>query len=298
MKIYFLSSIPCCLTVNEAFYGVTDTFERSAEISLRDNVYVRFSPQGAQPLGFFLNEEILSAPPSGCEVYLLKEGAAVYARDFPPLDFSLRPIVQKREGGLLATVYAQGAIQLSLQSEEGFFNATLPPSFAACEVEFMHGIIALKGEGVLGVFTKRCAPLLLERVTEYEWTAEGIRATLPLLDSLQRVADCEWTLTERECTLTAFTLRQPAAAPALEENLLAYAFFESVLLKANFRAFLCDELQTEGENILSFLGEFTAVALTKEPNVCGLVRKKGERLFTVDYFSVKIREGKIVDVQG
>ncbi len=298
MKIYFLSSTPCALTLNGVFYGVTDTFERSADVCLADNIYALFSPQGGQPLGFFLNEEITVAPPDGCEVYILKEGVAVYARDFPPRDFSLRPIAQKGEGDLLATVYAQGGLQLSLQSEKGFFNATLPPSFDPCTIEFVHGCVALKGEDTLGVFTKTGERLLVERVRSYEWTEEGLAACLSLSDSLQRVADCRWRLTEEECALTEFTLRQPNTSPPLEENLLAYAFFESVLVKGDFRAFLCEELQAEGENILAFLGEFNAVILTQEATVCGLVRKKREGLFVVDYFSVEIREGKIVDVRG
>ncbi len=298
MKIYFLSSQPAALTLNGVFYGVTDTFERSAEIPLSDNVYARFSPQGRGELGFFIGEDLLTTPPHGCEVYLLKEGLAVYARDFPPLDFTLRHIAQRREGGLLVTVYAQGGIQLSVQEGESFFNATLPPAFASCTIELVHGIIALKGENALGIFTKSCTPLLIERFLAYEWTEAGLNATLPLADSLQRVADCSWQVTERECLLTKFTLRQPQAAPALEEGLLAYAFFESVLLKGNARDLLREDLQEEYEEIVRFLGDFVSVILTKETNACGLVRKKGERLFAVDYFSVKIEGGKIVDVQG
>ncbi len=298
MKIYFLSSQPAALTLNGVFYGVTDTFERSAEIALSDNVYARFSPQGRGALGFFINEELLTSPPLGFEVYLLKEGVAVYARDFPPLDLTLRPIAQKREGELLVTVYAQGEIQLNVQEGESFFNTTLPPSFSSCSIELVHGIIALKGENTLGIFTKTCIPLLIENVLAYEWTEEGLNATLPLADSLQRVADCCWKVTKNECLLTGFTLRQPQTHPPLDEGLLAYAFFESVLLKGDAREALCEDLQEEYEEIVRFLGDFISVTLTNEPNVCGLVRKKRERLFVVDYFSVTIKEGKIVDVQG
>ncbi len=298
MKIYFLSALPCALTLNGVFYGVTDTFERSAEIALSDNIYARFSPQGRGELGCFISDELLTSPPLGFEVYLLKEGVAVYARDFPPLDLTLRPVAQKREGALLVTVYRQGEAQLSVQEGENFFNAPLPPSFASCSIELTHGIIALKGENTLGIFTKSCTPLLIERVSAYEWTEEGLNATLPLADSLQRVADCSWKVTERECLLTSFTLRQPQSPAPLEEGLIAYAFFESVLLKGNAREFLREDLQEEYEDILRFLGDFISVTLTNEPNVCGLVRKKGERLFAVDYLSVTIEEGKIVDVRG
>ncbi len=298
MKIYFLSSKPCALTINGVFYGMTDTFERSAEICLADNVYAQFSPQGAQPIGFFVGDALRTTPPIGCEVYLMPEGIAVYARDFPPVDFSLFPIAQEREGELVATVYKQGVLQLSIQSPSGFFNATLPPSFDECSIEFHHGLVTLKGKNTLGIFNKSAQPLLLEQIIEYSWTEEGLNATLPLFDSLKRVAKCSWKITERECILTEFTLRQPSGDAGANENLLAYAFFESVLLKGNFREFLADELQADVEGILSFLGDFTAVVLTKEPNVCGLVRKKGDRLFQIDHFAVQIQEGKIVDITG
>ena len=73
MKIYFLSSRPCALTLNDAYFGITDGFERFAEISLKDKLFVRFSPENAQPVSFFLTENIRFDPPTGCDIYLLKD---------------------------------------------------------------------------------------------------------------------------------------------------------------------------------------------------------------------------------
>ncbi len=299
MKIYFLSSQPCALTLNGVFYGVTDTFERSAELSLGDKIYAKFSPEGKLPVGFFITEEILSKPPDGCEVYLLKEGIALYACDFATTDCTLHPIAQKREGKILATVYAQGKLQLSVDSPQGFFNATLPPSFTSCEVFFHRDHVLLKGADNLGVFNLQCQPLLIERVEEYALTEEGLSATLPLSDLHRRKARCQWRLQENECKMTEFTLTQAEnKESAADDNLLAYAFFESVLIGADFKTFLSDELQIEGEEIVRFLGDFIAVTFTKEPTVCGLVRKKAPRLFAVDYVGVEIANGKITDVKG
>ncbi len=296
MKFYFLSSQPCALTVNDVFYGVTDGFERSLRLSPADNLYIRFSPEGAHPVGFFLTEEIRRRPPAGCEVYLVKDGVVIFANDFPPVDFTLQPVAQKREGKLLATVFRQGKLQLSVEGEKGYFNATLPPSFANCGIEFRGELLLLKGKTTLGIFTQDCQPLLIENYLDYEIDGEVLRATLPLTGG-GRKAKCAWQLTENSCTLTEFTLQEEGRNPP-SEGLLAYAFFESVLLKGNYADFLCEELQTEKEKIVAFLGEFISVTLTESPTECGLVRKKGERLFEVDYFSVEIREGKITDVRG
>jgi hypothetical protein len=58
MKIYFLSSKPCILTVNGAFFGTVNGFERFAEVSLKDNLFLCFTPENALPVNFFLTENI------------------------------------------------------------------------------------------------------------------------------------------------------------------------------------------------------------------------------------------------
>lgn len=302
MKIYFLSARPCALTLNGVFFGITDTFERSAEITLRDRVYAKFSPENAESIGFFITENIRTSPPEGCEVYLLPDGIAVYACDFPPVDLVLRPIAQARENELLITVFQQGRIQLAVESPDGFFNATLPPSFEKCEITLCAGVILLHSDHALAVFNKNCECMLMEQILSFSVSDNLLSATLPLSDSLGRVAECAWELSENACTQTKFTLRQTAengtVSESTREGLLAYAFFESVLLKADHRAFLSEALLPDAEKIVAFLGEFVAVTLTDKPNVCGLVRKKAERLFRVDHFTVEIENGKITDVKG
>ncbi len=297
MKIYFLSSRPCALTINGVFYGVTDNFERSAELTLSDRLYIQFSPEGAQPIGFFTSESLSQIAPDGCDVYLLKDGLAIYAHDFPPSDFTLRPIAQKRQGDTLVTVFHQGKTQLCVNTPENTFNAYIPPTFEKCSIDFYEDWIILSGES-LGVFTKECKPILVEKILSFSLEENTLRAALPLSDRLGRIADCAWTLSNGECKLTEFTLRQSPQENKVPPDLLAYAFFESILLKADYSAFLSDELQAESEQIVAFLGDFTAVTLTKNEKECGLIRNKGERIYEVAYFSVEIQDGKITDVRG
>lgn len=297
MKIYFLSSQPCALTLNGVYFGLTDRFERFAEIDLRDRVFVQFHPENALPIGFFLTENIRFVPPPDCAVYLLKDGIAVYACDFTPTDFTLRPIAQKRDGDCLVTVYAQGRAQMSVNTPDGLFNATLPPSFADCEILFHAGLILLRSSCELAVYTKTAQLLLHERALDFSLEDGVLRARLPLFDSLGQTADCAWALSADSCKQTEFTLRAPSDRPAVLDELLPYAFFESVLIGGNYAAFLCDELLDSAEQIRAFLGDFIAVTLTKEPRCCGLVRKKAERLFCVSYYRVEIADGKITDVK-
>lgn len=296
MKIYFLSSRPCALTLNGAFFGVTDTFERYAEISLSDNIYAQFCPQSGLPIGCFLTENLRCSPPDGCEVYLLKDGIALYARDFPPSDFTLHPIAQAKENGVLATLFRQGVVQLTVESEDGLYTAALPDDFQTATLSFHSGLVFVETENRLAVYSKKGERLLTEQVLSYAVEENILRASLPLSDSFCRTAECAWELTETACTRTEFTLCQGSTSP--QEGLLAYAFFESVLIGADYEALLCDELRDNATQIVEFLGNFTAVTLTREPNCCGLVKPLGERLFSVAYFRVETEKGKIIDVKG
>ena len=304
MKIYFLSSKPCQLTLNGVFFGLTDRFERFAEVNLADNVFAKFTPQGALPLGVFLCEELLSSPPVGFEVYLLKDGFALFAKEFPPSDFTLTPIAQERFGENLITVFRQSIFQLSIQTAEGFFISTLPPSFASCKLSFHADLFFIEGQNHLAIYTKWGKCVFLEQILGFDVQENTLNATLPLSDSLGRVANITYSLNKNGCTQTKFILQQNRAIDGdtepqkIAEELLPYAFFESILIGAEYTAFLSEELAPQAEKLKTFLGEFKAVTLTKDPKVCGLVRKKSFRVFSLDYYTVEVENNKIIDIKG
>ena len=304
MKMYFLSAQPAQLTVNGCYFGVTDTFERSAELSLKERNYVLFQPQGAGAIGFFLEENIRFSPPRGCAVYLLRDGIAVYARDFPPTDFSLRVFAQLRDRQTLVTLYQQGTVQLSVQSEFGFFIATLPYAFANSSLEIVHSLVFVKAQGYLAIVNFKGEILLIERILEYAIDGQELRVRMPLFDGLGRTAECRFLFKEQCLERTAYTLTQTHTVTGetdkelVQNELLPFAFFESVRIGAEYAHFLSDALQEKAQSLKTFLGEFTAVSITHDPCTCGLVRQKASDLFELAYYTVEIADGKIVDIKG
>ena len=155
------------------------------------------------------------------------------------------------------------------------------------------------GKKCLGIFSETAEPLLIEEVAEYSIEGKYLSATLPLSDSLRRIARCRWKLENGACERVDFSISQPTEKQGkLPEDLLAYAFFESVLLGADFTPFLCEELQGKERQLTDFLGKFESVLLTDEPNVCGLLRKKAENLFECAYYRVEIENNLIIDVKS
>ncbi len=298
MKIYFLSSRPCALTVNGAYFGITDRFEKFAEVSPKDNLFAEFLPEGALPVRFFINEALRFSPPEGCEVYLVKDGIAVYAKHFPPSDFSFRPILQERFENALATVFRQGELHFTLERDGKLFTSTLPPTFTPKRLLSERGVFLVEGENQIAVFDENAKPLLLETVLSFSLENGELRATLPLSDRLNRRAECVFAIDNGTLERSSYVLKQGEREDAdILSELLPYAFFESVLIGANFEDFLSDELRVKSNSLRSFLGDFVAVTLTPDPNEVGLVYKKAERLFEVRYFRVETENGKITDVK-
>jgi len=302
MKVYFLSSTPCALTLNGAYFGITDGFERFAEVALQDNIYAQFSPQNALPIGCFLNEQLRFAPPNGFDVYLLPDGLALYAREFPPNDFTLKTIAQKRENDTLVTLFQQGKVQLSIESEKGFFLCPLDACFAHAELDFFKALVAVKTQERLALYTRLGECVFCEKVLSYALDGDKLRAVMPLFDGLGRIAECEYLLAENGCERTSFTLKQAYTSTGendgekIAEELLPYAFFESVLIGANYADFLSDDLRPRADDLASFLGDFVSVTLTEDPYTCGLIRKRAEGLFEAAYYTVKVENSKITDI--
>lgn len=300
MKIYFLSSQPCALRFNGVYFGVTDHFERFAEVSLSDRLFVEFSPQNANPICFFLTEDIRFSPPKGCTVYLLPNAIAIYAKEFQPIDCALKIIAQKRFTDNLVTVFQQGPIQLSLETEKGFFVETLPPSFSACDIDFHNNLFFIKAEKQLAIYTKAGKCVFLEEILEYSIEENTFNATLPLSDRLGRQAKCSYSLTDDGCYQTGFLLQQYRNQEQNDEKitdeLLPYAFFESVLIGAEYNAFFSDELLKNADKIRSFLGDFKGVTLTQDSKTCGLIYQKAPDLYEITYYTVELEQGKITDV--
>lgn len=294
MKIYFLSDKACALRLSGLYFGQVDNFERFAQINLADRIFVEFIPENALPITFFLTDEILYAPPRGCDVYILRDALILHARSFPPVDFSLRVIEQIQAENCTATLFSQGEVSLSVQTDKNFFIATLPPSFCHAKLFFEQNFLFVKSEKQLAVFNQSCERLFMEAVLSYTFDNGVLTALLPLQETLGRTAECRYVLTETGCERIECSLSAPRGERCAE--LFAFAFFESLLIGADLSEFLCDDMQSKLQDVRAFLGGFTAVLPAEEENCCVLFYKKQEGLFEGKYFTLSIKDGKIFDI--
>lgn len=298
MKVYFLSAEPCALTLNDVYFGITDRFERFVEISPKDKIYARFSPQNKQSIGFFITEALRFSPPNGCSIYLLPDGIAVYAWDFPTNDSTLRIHTQARNGDTLYTLFEQNRLQLSIQNADSLFVAYLPPIFQESELLFFEELCILKAKNDFAVYDKRANCLLQEHFLAFSLENGRLHATLPLSDSQNRTAECAWDLQGGTCTSVHFSIRYPNHNTPTPPDLIAYAFFESLLIGADPTPFLSEELHSKISKLRDFIGDFQEVLPMPNADQCGLIKKKAERVFEVCLYTIVVENGKITDVRG
>ncbi len=299
MKVYFLSAQTCALTVNGAYFGITDNFEKFAEVCLKDKLCVCFTPQNALPLCFFLTEDILFHPPDGCDVYLCGDAIAIYAHTFQARDTRLKIITQNHCENLVVTVFQQGEVQVTFQTLDNVVIAYLPPSFAVCDITFWKEFCIFRSPEYVYVYTKTGACVLQEKASSFNIENDLLQMLSPVSDALGFVAESEWEAQDNALTRTRYTLKQ--TRESYEQNgvktaMLGYAFFESVRIGAEFAQMLSDEMQEKQKDLQSYLGDFLSVVFTDNPLVCGLVYKKAERLYRVRYFQIALQNEKITDV--
>ena len=297
MKAYFLSAIPSILTINDAYFGICDTFERFAEISLKDNLFVQFTPQGKQPICFFLNEQIIFTPPTGCKVYVDEEAITIYAYDFPPSDYALQTLGQIKEEHCLVTLFLQGRVQLSIQTKNDFCVCTLLEEYKNAQMQFLKDLIFIHTPTHLTIFTKSGVQVFDERIASWVVEEDTLKCKLPLGDSLKRIAVCEYSLLKDGLKQTAFSIIVRGEEKEVKKELIPYAFLESIVIGGDYAQFLNEQLKEKSAQLPAYLGVFEDVLTTDDPYTLKIVKKQKENLYTLKTVKISVKNDKIEDIQ-
>lgn len=289
MRVCFLAERTCKLSVNGAYYGPVDGFERWAEIEPSEELFCELDPAGDfLPVKFILSEEFLLSPPPCIKLYHTEQGTAIYAGGFLRADRSLKVVWQRRFGGVLLTLAVQGKLQLYFRSGEKAALIDLPDGLEDCDAEPCADGFLLRTEEMFAVVSGEGELLLVEegKVLSFE---ETIRAEVPFHDSMGHVARCEWRAGKLvSCAVGA--KREPTEAT------LALALFECALIGADCTPFLSPALAEKGADLKGYLGDFRSVVLTGERDRIGLVYERRPRVFDVKYFRVTREDGKISNI--
>ena len=288
MQVIFLAEKPCALTVNGAYFGMVDGFEKRAELDVKDGLFCEFLPPDHLPVRFRFDEDFLLSPPPQVDLYFFKGGVAVCCRDFVKSDPTLSVLWQEKLGGTLLTLCMQGRLQLNLENETGFHIIPLPEELESCKPFLSGEEIVLEGDGCFAVLSRAGKLLLLTEGTLLE-RGETLKAEIPFADSMGHTAVIE----RRDGKLLSCVIRSRFGPT---ERTFALAFCESVLIGADVSPFLTETLMKKAGSLKKFLGKYTSVTLTDDPTLTGLVYERKPHVFDVRYFRVTLDGGKISNI--
>lgn len=306
MRIYFLSYKPAILKLNGLYIGGVDAFERHVEISLSDSVHAEIVPgENLQSVNFFINEKLLLSPPPFLDVYLLDGETLVYVREFLPKDAGISVIWQREFESNRVTLFTQGGVYLAVEGREGAIEK-LPQKFLNARAEEKSicgfGVLAIFGGDGLVVLNGKGKKIFFGDVIRAEFCDDGLKTATAFETCTGAKAVCKYSYDGERLTLAESVTAEEKRA---EETISHFAFFESLLCRGDFSAYLSDELKGQTEALRDYLGEFVSVVVPTESffaiheglRAAGLVYPKSKNLFEVKYYAVALdSDGKIENV--
>lgn len=315
MRIYFTSCEPCALRLGGVYAGFCAAHEQFAEFSPSDRVIAEFFPENAElsPLSFLADEKFFSSPPDFADVYDFGCGALIHIKHFYPRVRGIRLLTQMREGGFLVTLYKDAFLQVAAEGNGSFFTRALPYSVRSAKLFPLRAgkttLLAVqeetdKKESFL--MLTNGAELLFEGRVLSVTGGEYIETEQAFYDLAGHVAKSSWEAGAEGLRLVRYDVRarEGFSPSAINENLLPFAFFQAVRARADFKAYLSDELIARADKLLRYLGNFSGVLIPPSVfylkygkiNAVGLLFAEKQNLFRVRFFETPVKDGKIVNI--
>lgn len=304
MTLYFLSKTPAALRLNGCYAGIIDGFERRIETAQGENVLAEIVPgNNAEGLNFFIDDDFFRNPPDFADVYLMNGDALIYVKRFSSKDCAVKVIHQTRFCGNLITLFSQGGVQLSCEGD-GFELYELDDAFADARFEETQ----IGGYPVLVISAKGCLCIVSSAGRRVFYNAAESYSCGNMLEvtvNFETCAGCRGI-----CSFGYDGEKMELVKSRTEEtkktadDVLHFAFFECVLTRGDYAAYLGDGIRGKADALRSYLGEFVSVTLPPSKfcaehvgiKAAGLVYPKSKNLFEVKYYGVEIENGKIGNI--
>ncbi|MDY6368047.1 MAG: hypothetical protein SPL13_06000 [Clostridia bacterium] len=304
MLVYFSSAYPAAVKLDGAYFGRCDADAKPIKLEQKET-FVEFCPiNGAPSSAFILDENSLKKPPSFISVANLKGGYLIRAFRTPDTaDFKV--LIQQKHDDTTVTVFTEGNLKLTVENSNGVLFYSFPFFSAEVNVEFSGGLAAVffPERQALYVCDVSGSPMLCGTVSCSSFSFDEIlTTTLVNKDIAKHETTCTWKTENGKLTSTSKKVN--CSAEFNQDNLplkiLPYAFCEEVCVGGDYSIYLSNDLKPSADKIKEYLGDFIAVCPPppfRDENEVGLVYKINENVYSVDYLTVTVKEGKIDNIK-
>ena len=311
MYFYFFCEFPAVIKFQGVIFG---TVANSVKFCNFDPPYplVEICPlmNETAPVAFFPDENFLNSPPEIVTVTDLNGG---YFLKFsaPNKTEGFKILAQEKYRDAVITVFNENGCKISLETQNGFFAETLTFSPFSVSVKRGEGIngnlifvfFDCGDKKILNVYGIKEATLLFSKETdEFNFTVTGFTTTERLKDIAKHTVTCEFTERNGEIQETSrkVTAGEKFDREKLHERLISYAFCEEFLCRGDYSFYLADAVKENAAKLGGYLGNFIGVTpppVFRNHNEIGLIYRKAERKYSVDYYIFDITDKKITNIK-
>lgn len=310
MRVYFLSRCTAGLKLDGIYAGIIDMFERFFDVDEGASVLCEVIPdENLQPLNFFINSNFFTHPPDFADVYLTGGDAVISLSRYKGKEGGITVIEQAHFSGGTATLFVNGGTPCLMIEGDTTHCHELSREFACAKLseDYIdgHNVLLVEGEGCLCVISES-GDRVFYNPFESKKIGKRLEITIAFPTCAGCKAHCEFSYDGNEFKLVSSRTEETRE---IDENLRHFAFFESVLTRADCTKYLCEELKPRANDLSSFLGEFVDVSVPSEkfylthPEICaperyaaGLTYPLARNLFKIKYYAVEMKDGLIENV--
>jgi hypothetical protein len=228
------------------------------------------------------------------------------ANNFILKEFSV--LAQEKYADCVATVFCDGQPKLSIETPNSFFTDTLSMRCDNVKIErfFIDGcafIGVIINDNYLTVYriSSEVKKVFSEQVNNYSFDS-GLYTEIIKKDiakhkirTLFGYDGAALTVKERTVDTADTFIREN-----LPDKVLPYAFIEEFLVGGDYKYYLSENVSKNADKLGGYLKDFVGIMPPpkfRDVNEIGLIYKEKENLFSVEYFTFTLIDGKIDNVK-
>ncbi len=309
MYYYFSAKTPSALKINGAYFGVIGETPKLLRTEIENSLLEVCPLNENQPnLNFILDGALLACPPKRISVTDLKGGYLIKI-NAQPIRHDFCVIKQSTYENHTVTLFYDNGLKLSVQSPNDFYIESVDGNFDDAKIEFFNiakkNMIAVQfigEENLLKIFLieETISHVFCAVCNEFE-TDERLIITNRHQDVLKHTVKSFYDFSESSFTFSHNEIEKekPCDKNQFNSHVLPFVFFEQILVGDDVALLATQNITGNLDALKSYLGDFIGIIPPPqfiEGDFVGLVYKKIENLYYVNYFSTEQENGLISNV--
>ena len=300
---YFSAENTCAVKVNGNFVGILNQSVQPFHIPTQSLIEILSLNAKTDSYNFILNDAFLTTPPKFAVITDLKGGYLIKILNFT-VERHFKIYAQQKFGDIQITVFCDNCPKISVEGRNIFNIQTVDFFFTDAKIDclFLNGkrffAIAFRGEKTFLRIIREDGKTVFEKTVNAFDIKSGLVTEEYMVDIAGHTVKTIWGVSNEEIVENKRQIisRKNFSIHAVPEKILPYAFLEELLVGGDIAPFISDNLIGKEKSIKNFFGNFVGIMPPpsfRDYSEIGLIYKKGENTFNVEYSTFTLVNRKI-----